>query len=213
MILNKYFPVVGQDGAIRKPRPCSFCALGAEGIKAKGVGFVPDGLVAVPKITDSDIGRIRLVVLCEQPAKDEANNMCPMTGPYGTVRWKRFFEKTGWQRDEVGFTFLRRCYTPLYQGRYQATPAALVDGAKKCRAHDDLLTAFRPDTALITNAFEDSREEAAYYRLTLADISKARGLTDKGKRVILLMGTGPVKHYLPSLSGGLKNWAGSWFSL
>jgi hypothetical protein len=177
------------------------------------IGFVPDGLIGVPQVTNQALLRLKMVVLVEQPSKEEASNMVPMTGAYGTVRWKRFFEKTGWQRDEVAFTYLRRCYTGVYQGRFMTDPSNLKDGAVKCRQYDDLLGAFKPDVAMITQAFEDSRDEAAFYRLTLSDISKARVLTEKGKRVILLMGSGPVKHYFPSLSGALKNWAGSWWDL
>lgn len=174
---------------------------------------MPDGLYRDTLLTDDKVKRLNLLVINEMPSKEEANLISPLAGSYGYARWKMFFEKTGWEADEVGFTFLRRCYAGLYQGRVMASAADARDGAKKCRQYDTLLGLFAPDTALVTHAMEDTIKTQAYYRMMLADLSKARTLTREGCRVILLMGRAPVQYFLPSLGDGYIKWCGSYFSL
>lgn len=199
------FPII-VDGDVKKPKGCQLCSL------YKKVGFVPDGLLEDTDLTLEKLSLLKMVVIQEMPSKEESALFAPLTGAYGYHRWKQYFEKTGWQREEVGFSYIRRCYSGIKEGRPMISAAEAKDAVVKCRQYDVILKEFKPDTALVTHSFSDVLKTEAYYRMVLADLNKARVLTDRGLRVILLVGHVPQKAYLPSLDGK-KAWAGSWWSL
>lgn len=197
---------------MNKPAHCRFCNLGAEGTSTPGLGFVPDGLYLPPSETP-DLSKLRCVVQAEMPTKDEVNIGTPLAGEYGYARWLRFFQAAGWQRDEIGFTHLTRCYrwNPVDK-KPGLTGASAKDAYKKCREYDRLLTAFRPDVAVISQSPTDTIQTPAYYRLIVADLVKARTLADRGLRPIVLLGDAPLRYWFPNLSG-TKRWYGGWFPL
>jgi hypothetical protein len=195
-----------------KPKHCLFCNLGAEGIDKKtlGMGFVEDGTAA----DVSNWAKLRCVVVSEMPSRDEVNLGTPLAGDSGYARWKRFFETAGWQREEVGFTWVTRCYkwNPVAR-KPGLTGASASDAMKKCRHYDKIVPAFKPTTAVISQSPSDCIITPAFYRLIVADLTKARLLADKGLRPLILLGEVAKDQYFPNLKGAKKWYGGSWFVL
>lgn len=206
--MSNHFAII-DDGNIKKPRGCSFCAL------RNRIGFVSDNKFCPvgDREKSFDINAVKLVVVQEYPSKDEANQMSVLSGSYGYYRWKAYFEKSGLQPAEVAFTYLLRCYPGVKDGSPMITSTELKDAIKKCRQYDTLIPLFKPNLAVITNGIDEVQKTPALYRLILADISKAVRLSSYGYRPLLLMGNMPRQAYFPGLQGGSKVWGGTYLEL
>lgn len=174
-----------------------------------GLGFVKDGLYDLNDGWD----KLRVVVVSEMPSKNEVNIGDPLAGPDGYANWIRYYQAAGFQREEVGFTWLTRCYKWNHAARKPGLiGTSAKDAYKKCRTHDRIIPAFRPDVAVLSQNPVDAIVTQAFYRLILADLRKARLLADHGMRPLVLLGDAPIRHYFPNLQG-TKKWFGSYFTL
>ena len=136
-----------------------------------------------------------------------------MSSEWGYARWERFIKPSGLQASEVGFAYLTRCY----KWNLIARAPGLIgkeahDAYKSCRVHDVMVPRFKADLAMVSQDPASCLKTPAFYRMILADISKARVLADLGHRPLVLLGKAVTMHYLPFLKSHAQ-WCGSYFPI
>ena len=200
-------------GVAEKPAGCAACKY--SGI---GAGFCGD---------DSPKGK-KLAILCSAPTKGEILEQIPWRGPQGWLYTRMFLDNIGIPRNEVLIAHVLRCRPPFK--RIGGTGDSYPRGADRrnaeitCRQYDQRHTYrgvlqdggikdFAPDTFLTTFEPEKALEVTAYQRIIQEDIKKAWRLTEKGRRVCVLMGTPAFEMFADGREdeGGVKTFRGDYW--
>lgn len=187
----------------QKPESCSSCPY-----RNIGVGFSPSWIPPNPKIA----------VMTNAPDDVEISEREPFVGAYGRM-FMRVSEKAGFTRGDILIASSIACHTP---NTFYPIGQMRKDAERACRWQDAIqnrdlapggLDAYNPDTYLISYHPVDVSKKWTLKRIFENDIIKARRLSDRGMRVLILLGEKPMNLVTPWLNGGVTKWRGSYGKL
>lgn len=209
-------PLWTSTGVREKPEGCALCPF-----QTKGSGFVPDWY------PDAHGEAPRIGFLLDHPTSDEVLEQRPWAGRAGYAWEKKYLKPFGLSLSDVFIGHVIRCQPRERKwGKPVYPTATLKRGAElTCRQHDKVcwggdklrkggLHALNPDLFVVTFHPNDALLVPAFSRLIEADIKKAVGKMQEGRRPLVLMGNEARELVAPwtANKGGTKTWRGTFWA-